>query len=72
MGNSHLTTSPTFLYGSVMTKVRKKEGLVLIARDVRQNQTPGAYRVFFHYGPDRPEKKRRIPGVTILTITPHP
>lgn len=30
-----------------------------------QNDTPGAYRVFWCYGPD----KRRI---TILAITPHP
>jgi hypothetical protein len=37
-----------------------------------QNQTPGAYRVFFHYGPDRVEGKRRIPVLTIVTITPHP
>lgn len=37
-----------------------------------QNQTPGAYRVFFHYGPDRLEGKRRIPVLTIVAITPHP
>ena len=37
-----------------------------------QNQTPGAYRVFFHYGPDRIEGKRRIPVLTIMAITPHP
>ncbi len=37
-----------------------------------QNQTPGAYRVFFHYGPDRVEGKRRIPMLTIVAITPHP
>lgn len=37
-----------------------------------QNQTPGAYRVFFHYGPDRVEGKRRIPVLTIVAITPHP
>lgn len=37
-----------------------------------QNQTPGAYRVFFYYGPDRMEGKRRIPVLTVLTITPHP
>jgi hypothetical protein len=37
-----------------------------------QNQTPGAYRVFFHYGPDRMEGRRRIAVVTILSITPHP
>ena len=37
-----------------------------------QNQTPGAYRVFFFYGPDRTEGKRRIPVLTIVAITPHP
>lgn len=37
-----------------------------------QNQTPGAYRVFFYYGPDRIEGKRRIPVLTIVAITPHP
>ena len=37
-----------------------------------QNQTSGAYRVFFYYGPDRLEGKRRIPVLTIVAITPHP
>ena len=37
-----------------------------------QNQTPGAYRVFFLYGPGRVESKKRIPVVTIIAITPHP
>lgn len=37
-----------------------------------QNKTPGAYRVFFVYGPDRTEKNRRIPVITIVAITPHP
>ena len=30
-----------------------------------ENQTPGAYRVFWCYGPDQEE-------ITILAITPHP
>lgn len=30
-----------------------------------QNNTPGAYRIFWHYGPG---KKK----ITILAITPHP
>jgi hypothetical protein len=30
-----------------------------------QNNTPGAYRIFWHYGP---QKKM----ITILAITPHP
>ena len=37
-----------------------------------QNRTPGAYRVFFHYGPDRMEKGKRVAVVTIIAITPHP
>jgi len=30
-----------------------------------QNQTPGAYRVFWFYGPDKRE-------ITVIAITPHP
>lgn len=37
-----------------------------------QNQTSAAYRIFFYYGPDRQEDKRRIPVLTIVAITPHP
>jgi len=37
-----------------------------------QNDTPGAYRVFFFYGPDRVEKRKRIAVLTIVAITPHP
>ena len=37
-----------------------------------QNKTPGAYRIFFHYGPDRRVGKKRVPGLTIVAITPHP
>lgn len=37
-----------------------------------QNNSPGAYRVFFIYGPDRHEGKRRVAVLTIIAITPHP
>jgi len=37
-----------------------------------QNQTPSAYRVFFYYGPDRVEGKKRFPVLTVFAITPHP
>jgi hypothetical protein len=30
-----------------------------------QNKTPGAYRIFWYYGPNKDH-------ITILTITPHP
>lgn len=37
-----------------------------------QNNTPGAYRIFWHYGPDEAKGKKRIPVITIVAITPHP
>ena len=37
-----------------------------------QNRTPGAYRIFWHYGPDEMRGKKRIPAITIVAITPHP
>lgn len=37
-----------------------------------QNMTPGAYRIFWRYGPDEATGKKRVPVITILAITPHP
>jgi hypothetical protein len=38
-----------------------------------QQDTPGAYRTFWHYGPDETNDKGiRIPIITVLDITPHP
>jgi len=37
-----------------------------------QQNTPAAYRVFFHYGPDRTEKGKRVAVITIFAITTHP
>lgn len=38
-----------------------------------QQHTPGAYRVFWHYGPDEVnDSGKRIPIITIVAITPHP
>ena len=37
-----------------------------------QNNAPGAYRIFWHYGPDQVAGKKRIPVITIVAITPHP
>jgi hypothetical protein len=37
-----------------------------------QNNTPGAYRIFWHYGPDEITSKKRAPVITIVAITPHP
>ena len=37
-----------------------------------QNRTLGAYRIFWHYGPDEMRGKKRIPVITIVAITPHP
>lgn len=37
-----------------------------------QNNTPGAYRVFWQYGPDEVKGKKRVAMITILAITKHP
>lgn len=37
-----------------------------------QNNPPGAYRIFWHYGPDETRGKKRIPVITIVAITCHP
>jgi hypothetical protein len=38
-----------------------------------QQDTPSAYRIFWHYGPDETDKKgKRIAIITILAIIPHP
>jgi hypothetical protein len=37
-----------------------------------QNNTPGAYRIFWHYGPDEIKGKQRVQAITILAITSHP
>ncbi len=37
-----------------------------------QNSTPGAYRIFWHYGPDVIAAKSRVSVVTIIALTPHP
>jgi hypothetical protein len=36
-----------------------------------QNKTPGAYPIFWHYGPDETKAKKRIPIITVVSITPH-
>ncbi len=37
-----------------------------------QNNTPSAYRIFWHYGPDEIKGKKRTPVITIVAITRHP
>ena len=38
-----------------------------------QQSTPGAYRVFWHYGPDEiGQDGKRMAIVTVVAITPHP
>jgi hypothetical protein len=38
-----------------------------------QQDTPGAYRIFWHYGPDEiSENGKRISIITIIAIVPHP
>ena len=52
----------THEYVSLSNPVRKGEK---VFEAHAQNRTPGAYRVFWCYGPGRDE-------ITIISITPHP
>jgi hypothetical protein len=36
-----------------------------------QNNTTGAYQIFWHYGPDETTGKKRTPVITIVAITRH-
>ena len=51
--NTHEYTSLTKQYG------------IKIFEAYAENKTPQAYRIFWHYGPDKSE-------ITIIAITPHP
>jgi hypothetical protein len=41
-----------------------------------ETKTSGAWRIFWHYGPDKSEtpgkQVKRIPVITVVAITPHP
>ena len=37
-----------------------------------QNNTPGAYRIFWQYGPDEIKGRKRTAVITIVAITAHP
>lgn len=38
-----------------------------------QQNTPGAFRIFWHYGPDEEDESgNRVSIITIVLITPHP
>ena len=37
-----------------------------------QLHAPAAFRVFFFYGPDRREGRRRVPVITVFAISRHP
>lgn len=37
-----------------------------------QSNTPGAWRIFWHYGPDEIVGGKRTSAITVVAITPHP
>ncbi|MGD1118481.1 MAG: hypothetical protein ABR886_03240 [Dehalococcoidales bacterium] len=54
------------------TSLTRRYGQKVFEAYAQQN-TPAAYRVFWHYGPDGIDKNgNRIPVITIVAITPHP
>lgn len=58
----------THEYESLTKRYRKK-----VFEAYAQQDTPAAYRVFWHYGPDEIDGSgKHIPIITIVAITPHP
>lgn len=58
----------THEYESLTRRYGKK-----IFESYAQQNTPGAYRIFWHYGPDETDKNgKRIAIITVILITPHP
>lgn len=50
----------------------RRYGIKVYEAYIQQN-TPAAYRIFWHYGPDETDKKgKRTAVITIIAITPHP
>jgi hypothetical protein len=37
-----------------------------------ENKTPGAWRIFWMYGPDEADSRRPVPVITVVAITAHP
>ncbi|PWU04585.1 MAG: hypothetical protein C5B43_04370 [Verrucomicrobia bacterium] len=65
--NSKHPSLKTHLYSSISGNNGEK-----IWEAYVQNRTPGAYRIFFYYGPDETLNGKRIPVITIFAIIPHP
>lgn len=54
------------------TSLTKRFGQKVFEAYVQQN-TPAAYRIFWHYGPDESDKNgKRVAVITIIAITQHP
>jgi hypothetical protein len=54
------------------SSLTRRYGIKVFEAYVQQN-TPSAYRIFWHYGPDQIAKNgKRIAVITIAAITPHP
>lgn len=58
--NPHHPSLNTHEFHSLSKQYKQK-----IFEAYAQNHTPGAYRIFWHYGPEKG-------NVTIIAITPHP
>jgi len=69
----YLETNPRYpgLHTHEFTSLKGPRG-EKIFEAYTQNNTPGAYRIFWHYGPDILSGKKRTAVITAIAITPHP
>ncbi len=72
LGYLETNLQATSLQNHPFESLTRRYGIPVFEAYAQQN-TPGAYRVLWHYGPDEKDKKgKRIPIITIVNITPHP
>ena len=72
LGNLETNLRSKSLQTHKFESLTKRYGIEVFEAYAQQN-TPGAYRVFWHYGPDEiDESGMQIPVITIVAITPHP
>ena len=72
LGYLETNLGATSLQNHPHESLTRRYGVPIFEAYAQQN-TPGAYRIFWRYGPDEEDKNgKRIPIITIVAITPHP
>jgi hypothetical protein len=71
IGHLEIDTHHPSLHTHAFTSLSGAKG-EKIFESYAQNNTPSAYRIFWHYGPDEAKGKKRNPVIAIIAISRHP